>query len=753
VILEELRKNEDSPDRMMFQKMFSMTYKKHPYGRPVIGFRKILKAAKVGELEKFYRRRYCAGNMGIVLVGPIDDGTGKRKKALIQKLEKYFGAKVMKKSPELPVARPKEPPFARAAEFAVQAFDIKSPKVAFSFRVPDLMHEDLPALDLLSSILGMGELSRLYQRLFYQTSIATDASGGLYVPKDEGMLYFQAEVDAVDKINAASDELLKELRRLVDEGPTEEELKRVLVNAESDRLYATQSADGMASRVGFLRFVLGDLSHDQKYLEELHLVDSAKIREVARTYLDPKRMSCVVMVPKDQAKFATSEIEASTQKHLGDLGKQELGGKTKKIQSSIIPIEFIDLPSGIRVAYHERPRSQVFSVHSASLGGLRLELADPVGSAQSDWGSSYMMSLTWHKGTKFKDAMTIARLTEGSAASIDGYGGRNTIGIQATGLARDWGKISDLYGEVLFDASFPESEVTHSRRVAEDSVRSIEDHSGQLCTKLFLETLFEHHPYGKLTTGSIESLEKIDSEKLLAFHQRWIQPKHLVLSVSGAVKRQALDIWLSEIDARAAAFKNHAKPSAHELKDEPELKAPRWIEKSLGREQTHILVGGLGTRITADDRHALRLLQTLLGGQSGRLFIELREKKSLAYTVAPVSMEGLERGYVGTYIACSPEKRQEAIDGIAKVLENLAKKGPTSSEMARAKEFYLGRRAMDMQGDSTLAAHYGIETVYGIQHLSEEQIVKKIRAISAKELQNVCRKYFVEPHKVTAIVG
>jgi zinc protease len=219
------------------------------------------------------------------------------------------------------------------------------------------------------------------------------------------------------------------------------------------------------------------------------------------------------------------------------------------------------------------------------------------------------------------------------------------------------------------------------------------------------------------------------------------------------VKRQALDIWLSEIDARAAAFKNHAKPSAHELKDEPELKAPRWIEKSLGREQTHILVGGLGTRITADDRHALRLLQTLLGGQSGRLFIELREKKSLAYTVAPVSMEGLERGYVGTYIACSPEKRQEAIDGIAKVLENLAKKGPTSSEMARAKEFYLGRRAMDMQGDSTLAAHYGIETVYGIQHLSEEQIVKKIRAISAKELQNVCRKYFVEPHKVTAIVG
>ena len=62
--------------------------------------------------------------------------------------------------------------------------------------------------------------------------------------------------------------------------------------------------------------------------------------------------------------------------------------------------------------------------------------------------------------------------------------------------------------------------------------------------------------------------------------------------------------------------------------------------------------------------------------------------------------------------------------------------------MERAKEFYLGRRAMDMQGDSTLAAHYGIEAVYGIKHLSEEEIVKRIRAISAKEVQEVCRKIF-----------
>jgi zinc protease len=146
-------------------------------------------------------------------------------------------------------------------------------------------------------------------------------------------------------------------------------------------------------------------------------------------------------------------------------------------------------------------------------------------------------------------------------------------------------------------------------------------------------------------------------------------------------------------------------------------------------------------------------LQTLLGGQSGRLFIELREKKSLAYTVAPISFEGLERGYVGTYIACSPQKKEEAIAGIRTVLEKLAEKGPSAQEMERAKEFFLGRRSMDLQSDPSIAGHFGLETLYQVTHLTDEQMSKKIRAITAKQISQICRKYLVEPHMVISAVG
>src|SRR5262249_53394654 len=144
---------------------------------------------------------------------------------------------------DAPLARQDTP------RFKVAPFDVKTPTLSVSFRAPSLMDDDTTPLDLMAGILGMGELSRLYQRLFYQTSLVTDVSGGLYTPNDPGMLYFQAEVAGMDKIIHAFEEMFKELRRLRDEGPSPEELARVIVNAESERLYATQTADGMAGRL------------------------------------------------------------------------------------------------------------------------------------------------------------------------------------------------------------------------------------------------------------------------------------------------------------------------------------------------------------------------------------------------------------------------------------------------------------------------------------------------------------------------
>ena len=751
VILEELRKNEDSPGRQLFQKVFSLTFKRHPYGRPVIGFVKSLKAAKVAEVEAFYRRQYVPPRMGLVLVGPLADAKGARRKAIIGRLEKHFGARVLPKRPAHPVLRTMEREIHRTPTFDKLAFDVKTPTFCVSFRAPELRHADIPALDLIAGILGMGELSRVYQHLFYQKSLVTDASGGLYVPNDPGMLYFQAEVPTIENVNVAAREMFQELNRFCDEGPTAEELQRVIVNVESDRLYATQTADGMAGRLGFLKFVMDDLEFDRKYLDELKSVDAARVRDVARRYLDYRRMSGVVMVPKDQETFDTSELGRLAQEHFSraekaDAVKPVSVRASRIVAASRAKVERFTLNSGMQVVHFERPESHVFSVHGSALGGLRLE-------DERNWGVSHMLAMTWPKGTSTKDSQAIAREIEGRAANAEGFGGRNTVGLQMTGLARDWNYLSGLYGEMLFDSVFPEHEVVHSRRIVDDSLKGLDDHSSQLCSKLFLETLFEHHPYGRLTLGSRESIQKIGTAEIQACHRAWIRPERMVLAVSGAVNRNDLESWAGELDRRFGNLPTQGPGPSAAPPEEAKLKAPRWVERNLSREQTHIIVGGLGTHNQDEERFALRLMQTILAGQSGRLFIELREKKSLAYTVAPMSFEGIERGYVGTYIACSPGKREEAVKGMRDVLEKLAAKGPSANEIARAKEYFLGRRAMDLQSDASLAAHFGLEALYGLDRVTDEMLVKKVRSITAKQIQDVCRKYMVEPFTVTSTVG
>jgi zinc protease len=309
-----------------------------------------------------------------------------------------------------------------------------------------------------------------------------------------------------------------------------------------------------------------------------------------------------------------------------------------------------------------------------------------------------------------------------------------------------------LFLEVLLDPAFSVLEVEHARRITEDSIKGMEDHTSQLTSKLFLENLFENHPYGKITIGTLESISKIGSDELKKLHRSWIQPKRLVISVSGALNRSDLDQWLSQIDKSLSAKSNDAGETI-QIADEKSLKAPRWVEKSLGREQAHILVGGLGTTLKSDDRYAIRILNNILGGQSGRLFIELREKKSLAYSVAPMSFEGIERGYVAGYIACAINKRKEALQGMTAVLEVLEKKGPSEKEMKRAREFYLGRRAMDLQSDSSLASNYGLEALYGVDLKDDAELNRIINRVTAKNIQKVCRDYFLEPHLVTSVVG
>jgi zinc protease len=599
--------------------------------------------------------------------------------------------------------------------------------------------------------------------MFYDEALVTDVSGGLYIPKDPGIWYFTLELESPERVLPAAESCLKILAASQQSELSRQDLDRVRVSLESEKVYATQSVDGLASRLGFLRMALGDLEHDQEYLEKIRSLDPEEVQSVASKYLTQDRLQVTLMLPKKSISQASElrewerKLQSVVAAHLPTKNPKAAPTPSKKQTKGALVPEQWTLPSGARVVFVEREQSEVFSIHTTMLGGLRGEWQTSSEHPEEILGASHLLSQTWTKGAGSLDSRAIAHEIESRAAGLDGYSGRHSLGLQLVGLSRDFEPLSQVLSTCLLEPTLPEEELEHSRRVTLDSLKSMEDHSGQLCSRLFLETLFEHHPYRYSTLGTLGSVPKLTREKLLKLYQAWLRPEELVVSISGKVSRRRLDHWLLSLDEKLQQQKTSSPERSslrvRALSDEPALKGPRWAERKLGREQIHILVGGLGIRLTDVEKYSLRLLQNILGGQSGRMFIELREKRSLAYSVAPTAFEGMEKGYVGTYIACSPSKREEATQGIRKVLEEFARKGPTEAELKRAREYYLGKRVMDLQGDSSLAQSMGLDVLYGLPIKTAAMARKELEKVRTSDLQRFCQKYFLDAPQVTSVVG
>lgn len=758
VILEELRKTLDSPDRAFYQEVFALSYGKHPYGRPVIGYEKTLRSAKLSQLEAFYKRNYTSAAFGFIIAAPQ---MAERRPKIAALLELSIGSKKYPKTRAkvldgartvMTVPVPK----ASVRRTAVQAFDVKACQCMISFRVPDLNHPDMPALDLLANILGMGESGRGYQKLFYETSLVTDFSAGVYAPLGPGIFTIQFDFDDVKLISNILKNvslLIKDLRK---NGMQPEEQLRVVNNLMSDRSYGMQTVDGVASRLGFFEFTVHNHRFDSEVLEVTRNLTSADLNQVIDKYLRDDQVSLVLQVPKGTKvpknwhdEFRLPESPAQK----GNLVAQDSQRKKAKRPE----VERIDLSSGLQLVINHRAFSPVIAVQASVRAGTLAEDGIFLGADGHvpAYGLCNFLAQTWSKGTDELNSRQVAEACEGHASSIEGFSGRNTLGMSMTTLKRFWPQMSPLFARLLWNPEFAPIEVEHTRRLAIDHLKSMDESSAQVAMRLFYDQLFEGHAYARSVYGDLETIQKISSQDCKKAFRNWVRLPDLVLSISGALDREEVIDWATRIEELANQYQLQ-DPARLALKQSGPLqllKAPRWASRSFGREQTHVVIGGRGVDLFSKDRYVLRMIQTILGGQSGRLFIELREKRSMAYSISPISFEGIGLGALGTYIACAPEKVSDAKLEIRKVYERLAAKGPTSTELKRAKQLYLGQKSMELQTESSLASHYGLQQLYGLKEETDEELAKILNAISASTIQRLVEKYYLDQPMVDVTVS
>ena len=153
------------------------------------------------------------------------------------------------------------------------------------------------------------------------------------------------------------------------------------------------------------------------------------------------------------------------------------------------------------------------------------------------------------------------------------------------------------------------------------------------------------------------------------------------------------------------------------------------------------------------DRYAMEIINNILSGQGGRLFLELRDKQSLAYTVTSNIILGIETGLFTTYIGTEPKKTHQAIDSMFKELELIRTTAVSDDELDRAKNYIVGNQDIENQKNGAIAMQMALNELYGMGIKEWYVYAQNIRAVTKNDILRVAKKYIDLKHHVMSIVG
>jgi zinc protease len=725
VVLEEYRRSQDIPERELSKALMALAYQKHPYGRPIIGYEETIRSFNREMILEYMDKWYTPGNMVLVAVGDFE--TAKILKTiekLVQNFPERGGAKP---------SRPVEPPQMELRK-TVEHARVQQVYLDLLWHIPPMTHEDIYALDVLETILGDGRSSRLYKRLKMDANLVYRVGAGTYALTDPGLFSISATLDP-ENLPAALNAIGGEISRMKRTPVTPSEIQKAKTLAEASFVFDMEDMAGQASTLGFFQTMTGDMYNADVYLSRIKQVTADDVLRVSKTYLRPENLSVGVMAPENEA----IALDAALVKPFS-----EAPSKVEKTASVLSqnPTEMHVLKNGMRLILKENRRVPEVSVVGAFLGGKRLE-------KPGQWGISGFVAEMLTRGTKKRTAAQIANTVESWAGSLDGFSGRNSLGVTGKFLSTDLYAGLELLSDIILQADFPAGEIEKVRADILAAIRAKKDRPTAQLFELFYKTLYPHYPYGHPSTGTPETIKGLTREDLEKWYLNLRIPSNFVLTVVGDFDRRQLLPYLKTLFEPLKP----AQRALPEIDPEPPIAAPRRAHIDRPGAQTHLCVGYLGADLKSPNNAPMALVDTALSGMGGRLFLKLRDQQSLAYSVTAFRSPGLETGAFGVYMACDPKKLPQAQAGVFKELSLLRENGLTEEELQAAKRYLLGNLKIGMQTNGSQAMQMTLDELYGMGYDHMPKYIAAIGSVTTKDVNRAVKEIILPDGYVFVTVG
>lgn len=767
VVCEEIRRSRDNPNAVVSHNLFTHFYQGTRLERPVIGYQPIVEKFDRSVVHGFYKKWYSPNNMIFIAAGQFDANE------LLEHLQKCTEnfAPFSVPARHRPVLETKQ----TQPKVKIERGAFQEVRLQLATFAPVLSDHQMPAWDVFSSVLGEGDSSRLNRSLHEEKQLVTSIDSSCYTPKYPIGLLSIGFFGMGQHCQEALKQIVTEIRRLAEVPPTQEELTRVVNSLKAQRIYSRESMDGITRSAGMCLQTSEKLEFENLYMQRVQQVSARQVQKIAQTVLDQFAKGAFtisaafgkeVLPDSTEQHFADSVVQAASAMTLNqDLPKNTAEQsnnpnfqkenwidryevKTSQWNPQIQQIE-IPLPHNkkLKINFRGSKRLPITSGVLVMKGGLATEPADKN-------GVSGLVSSFITRGTQRQSYKKFVEELEDHASSISAFSGRDLFGIRFDSMSEHSLRTIQMLLDCLFRPEFSTSEWQKLHQETLEVLIAQKDNPAVHLSRLSQGLLYPDHVYAKSSTGTEESVKKITKEDALQFWNQLFTAEEFVFSLTGDFDLRPI-VNLIESEFRSF-FSEHTDKPVPVATAAPKLL--QHTDRCFGyyefeREQAHITVAFRSVPLTDPKRTAFEIAANILAGQGGRLFLDLRDKKSLAYSVSSSQTSNLHGGAFTTYIGTSAHKAKEAVLGLKSHIEQLALVPPSQEELTRAQNSMLGAQSIESQHHSYQASQLAMSDVYGLGFDYFLKFSERVMAVTPEMVSSVLSSFLKENPLLVSVVG
>lgn len=750
VVKEELRQRVLAPPYGRLQRFVipENAYDTMPHRRPGIGSIEDLDSATLDDARAFYEAYYGPDTATLIVAGNFEMP---RLKSLVTD---YF-ADIPPRANPVDLTIPERDPELRGPRTVnATAPNVPLPVIGGVWKGPTITHPDAAALEVLEAILSRGDSNRFADALV-RSGKAVDALANVSMFREAGQIAAYVIVSNPEGMEAASKTFDAEIERIRSEPVTTAELAEAKSEIVASTLRRRETARGRAFELGEALVSSGDPDFADKRLGEITEVTAADVQRVAAKYLDPQKRVTVTYTAgeDDPSKYANPVAMPEFRKLPPALGqirqvkpegeRMAPPGPGPAPEVTVPEIVESELSNGIRLVAVQTGNVPIATISMLLPGGSKTDPRAKAGIAQ-------MAAALADKGVEGMDAAAIAAKFESLGASFGGGAGSDGLSFSLSAPVANLEAAGKLAAKIVRGATYPQEEFERERSRAMDGLRVQMKEPGGLSRYVARVALYGDAPYGTQPDGTSESLAAITREDLIAHREAYVHPERMQIVATGgiapemakAVAESMFGDW--SVSTPAGSIPKEAAGVAQPVRT--------IVVDMPGAGQASVIAAVRAPSRMDDDYFPLELANSVLGGgSSGRLFEEIRTKRSLSYG----AYSGFADRADDSILQAGAQTKNETADEVAQIfLGEFARLGsePLDADLLEKRRLYLaGSRARRLETSSGFNAVVAGLLQQGLDPAEAAMFATRLDQVTPDAASAAAQTY-VDPDKATIVI-